>query len=207
MVAVTLAGCGGGDNKASTKTSTTARPARTTLPPDTPAAARALGTRVLAADELPGFAPQVLSPSTSAADWAAVEVRPAQAAKETARLKRLGFIAGLSEQLSATNGDEAQTGLSLVERFPSARAAASEVAAQLRRSKASGNFKAFGVPGIPGARGFDLAGRNGAGQNVVFADGPYYYLVGTGWSTQTPQPPARADVVNGAQRLYRRVHR
>jgi hypothetical protein len=206
MVAVALAGCGGGSDKASTKTSTTARPGKATIPSDTPAAARALGTRVLAADELPGFAPQTFSPTTSAADWAAVEVRPPQVAKETARLKRQGFIAGLSEQLSATNGDEAQTGLSLVERFPSARAAAIEVAAQLRRSKASGTFKAFSLTGIPGARGFDLSGRNGAGHNVAFADGPYYYLVGTGWSTQTPAPPARADVITAAQRLYRRVH-
>jgi hypothetical protein len=208
MVAVTLAGCGGGDDKASTaKSSTTARPTSATLPPETPAAARALSTRVLAANELPGFAPQVLKPTTSAADWATLEVRPAQEAKETARLRRLGFIAGLNEELRATNGDDAQTGLSIVERFPSARAAAIELAAQLRRSKAQGNFKAFGVAGIPGARGFDLSGRYGAGHNVAFADGPYYYLVGTGWSFKTDSPPARAVAITGAQRLYRRVHR
>lgn len=207
IAALVLAGCGDGDDKASTdKTGTTARPARLTIPPDTPAAARALAPRVLAADELPGFAPQVLTPSTRAADWASVKVRPAQAAKEAARLKRKGFIAGLSEQLAATNGDTAQTGLSIVEQFPSARAAATELAAQLRRSKAADYFKAFRVTGIPGARGFDLAGRNGAGHNVAFADGPYFYLVGTGWSVQTPRAPTRADVITGAQRLYRRVH-
>jgi hypothetical protein len=208
MAAVVLAGCGGGGDKASTtKTRTTPRPVSLSLPPDTPAAARALRARVLAADELPGFVPQVLTPTTSAADWAAVQVRPAQVAKEAARLKRRGFIAGHSEQLAATDNDPAQTGLSFVERFPSAGAAASELAAQLLRSMASGYFKAFSVTGIPGARGFDLAGRNGGGHNVAFADGPYYYLVGTGWSNQTPSPPARAGVIIGAQRLYRRVHR
>src|SRR2546425_1002634 len=202
-VLVVLAGCGGKSH--TTSTATTGGPVSPQAPESAPPAARSIGTRVLQPAELPGFASQGTRPSTSAADWVNQNALPkAQAAKEVARLKGLGFIAGANEQLATKNGDA--EGLSIVEQFTSPRGASGELAAQLRKSRASRNYAAFRVSGIPGARGFDLSDKRSTGHNVVFTDGPYYYLVGTGTATGTPRAPTRADTIDAAFRLYRRVH-
>ena len=127
-----------------------------------------------------------------------------QTAKEVARLNGIGFVAGANEKLATKDG--AAEGLSIVEQFKSLQGARRELETQLRRSSASRNYVAFRVSGIPGARGFDLSDRRSSGHNVVFTDGPYYYLVGTGTATGTPQAPTRADTIDAAFRLYRRVH-
>ena len=156
--------------------------------------------------DLPGFTQQVIRAGTTAAEWASAEnLPPEKQGKEAARIKRLGFVAGLSEQLASSNGP--LEALSLVERFRSPAAASQELAAQIQNSKASAGFKAFPVPGIRGARGFDQSDGQSSGHNVAFTDGVYYYLVGAGWPTGTPSPPTRAKVISAAQRLYRRVHR
>ena len=111
---------------------------------------------------------------------------------------------GLVKQVATKNG--AAEGLSIVEQFKCLQGARSELATQLGRSRASRNYAAFRVSGIPGARGFDLSDRRSSGHNVVFTDGPYYYLVGTGTATGTPRAPTRADTIDAAFRLYRRVH-
>jgi hypothetical protein len=128
------------------------------------------------------------------------EFPPAQQASEAARLKGLGFIAGIGERLEPAQGPGAAgEAISLVEQFRSVHGANGEVAAQLKQALARGET-AFAVPGIPGARGFGSSTASPPDANVAFPVGAYYYLVGFGSST-----PTRSQLITAAQRLYRRV--
>jgi hypothetical protein len=48
--------------------------------------------------------------------------------------------------------------------------------------------------------GFALDGADGHGDNIVFVDGRYFYLVGIGGSDRSPTQ--NADVLAAAQALY-----
>jgi hypothetical protein len=206
LLAIAFSGCGGSSTSSSrttakaTTTSSGTRSAAVTPPPGTPAALRGTHGGVLLAGDLPGFVPQgYRAPSTSAQSEVA-ESPPELRASEAARLKALGFIAGISEQLAPAQGSGA-TGeaISLVEQFRSAHGADGEVAAQLKQALARGET-AFAVPGIPGARGFGSSTASPPDANVAFPLGAYYYLVGFGSSA-----PTRSQLITAAQRLYRRV--
>lgn len=202
VVAIALSGCGGSSTSSTATTASTGNGSTaTTLPPGTPAALRGAHGGVLLAGDLPGFVPQgYRAPSTSAQSWVA-EYPPAQRASEAARLKALGFIAGIDERLAPAQGGPGATGeaISLVEQFRSAQGASGEVAAQLKQALARGET-AFAVPGIPRARGFGSSTANSPDANVAFPVGAYYYLVGFGSSA-----PTRSQLITAAQRLYRRV--
>jgi hypothetical protein len=206
LVAIAFSGCGGGSTSSSgtTPKATTASSgtgsAAVTLPPGTPAALRGAHGGVLLAGDLPGFVPQgYRAPSTSAQSEVA-EYPPEQRASEAARLKALGFIAGIDERLAPAQGGLANgEAISLVEQFRSAHGANGEVAAQLKQALARGE-SAFAVPGIPGARGFGSTTASPPDANVVFLVGAYYYIVGFGSSA-----PTRSQLITAAQRLYRRV--
>jgi hypothetical protein len=207
LVTIAFSGCGGSSTSSSLTTAkaTTASTGSAAVapPPGTPAALR--GVRgvhggVLVTGDLPGFVPRgFLAPSTSAQS-AVAEYPPAQRASEAARLKALGFIAGISERLAPAQGPGA-TGeaISLVEQFRSAHGANGEVAAELKQALARGET-AFAVAGIPGARGFGSSTASPPDANVAFPLGAYYYLVGFGSSA-----PTRSQLITAAQRLYRRV--
>jgi hypothetical protein len=139
---------------------------------------------------------------STTAQSAVAEAPPAQRAAEEARLKALGFIAGLDERLAPTNG-MGSTGeaISAVELFRSSHGASGEVASQLKQALKR-RESAFAVPGIPGARGFGYHGST-TDANVAFAVGPYYYLVGFG--TGGAGGPTRAQLIAAAQSLYSRV--
>jgi hypothetical protein len=128
------------------------------------------------------------------------EFPPERRASEAARLKALGFIASIGEQLAPAQGSGA-TGeaISLVEQFRSAHGASGEVAAQIKQALARGET-AFAVSGIPGARGFGSGTASPPDANVAFPVGAYYYLVGFGSSA-----PTRSQLITAAQRLSRRV--
>ena len=120
-----------------------------------------------------------------------------QLKSETARLKRLGFVAAATLDLNSSQGD----GISLVEQFRSPAGPRSELANTLATVNGgpAGQVR-FAAPGIPHSAGFGAPGSNN-GVNVAFADGDYYYLVGE-------QPNARANragVIASAQKLYHRV--
>src|SRR5438105_4434409 len=141
LVTLALAGCGGGSTSSSRTTTkqTTASSgtgsAAVTPPPGTPAALRGRHGGVLLAGDLKGFVPQGYgAPSTSAQSEVA-EFPPERRAPEAARLKALGFVAGISEQLGPAQGIGA-TGeaISLVVQFRSAHGADGEVAAQLKQA-------------------------------------------------------------------------
>jgi hypothetical protein len=200
LATIAFSGCGGISTSSSpttakaTTVSSGTGSAAVTPPPGTPAALR--GAHVLLAGDLSGFVPHgYRAPSTSAQSWVA-EYPPEQRASEAARLKALGFIAGITEQLApAKGGGVNEEAISLVEQFRSAHGASGEIAAQLKQALAHGE-SAFAVAGIPGARGFGSS----RDANVAFSVGAYYYLVGFESGTAT-----RAQLIAAAQSLYRRV--
>src|SRR5581483_6936427 len=111
-------------------------------------------------------------------------VPAAQLSAQTARLNREGFVAVLIEFLD--RGSERQSGVSWAMQLGSATAARAELKADLAQDRAhGGSFSTFSVPAIPGARGYRVPG----GENIYFADGPFLYLVGQGWSTTAAHPP------------------
>jgi hypothetical protein len=201
LAALAFSGCGGSSTasgpttaKTTTTSSGTGSPA-TTPPPGTPAALRGVHGGTLVAGDLPGFVPHgYRAPSTSAQSWVA-EFPPAQRASEEARLKALGFIAGITEQLAPAQQGATGEAISIVERFRSAHGANGAVAAQVEQALTRGE-SVFAVAGIPGARGFGSA----RDANVVFSVGAYYYLVGFESGTAT-----HAQLIAAAQSLYRRV--
>ena len=206
LVTITFSGCGG---SSTTSSRTTANAATTssgtgtaalTPPPGTPAGLRGPQGGVLLAGDLAGFIPQGYQAPSTSAQSAVAEYPPERRASEAAKLKALGFIAGITEHLGPAQGIGA-TGeaISLVEQFRSAHGANGEVAAQLKQALARGET-AFAVPGIPGARGFGSSTASPPDANVAFPVGAYYYLVGFGSSA-----PTRSQLITAAQRLYRRV--
>jgi hypothetical protein len=113
-------------------------------------------------------------------------------------LVRNGFRGAVREDLM--NGGTA--GLSVVARFRSPQAARAALAfyVQLLKSQSPGAVDLFPVHGIPGAQG--IAYAHGAGVNIVFSNGSYYYLV-----REAAGGAIRAVTLNTAARhLYHRVH-
>ena len=173
-----------------------------------------LRDRVLRTGELTGF--KRFGPPTAfirARAWVSsgTGLTLKEVAARTARLRREGFAALLSQQLAPTRGSRDRGGLSWVMRLKSPAAARNELAAIRRYSQTDGkglgrSFKAFPVPGIPRAQGFRLKRPGLVGDNVVFADGPFVYLVSTRWETYARRPPARANLIGAARKLFRRVH-
>jgi hypothetical protein len=208
VVTIAFSGCGGSSTSSSRTTAKAATgssgtgSAAVALPPGTPAALRGAHGGVLLAGELPGFAPAGQPKLSTSAQSAVAEDPPEQRASEEAKLKALGFIAGLSERLAPAKGSGA-TGeaISLVEQFRSAHGANAEIAAQLKQALTRGE-SAFAVAGIPGARGFGFSASS-ANANVAFPVGAYYYLVGFGSSPASG--PTRSQLITAALRLYRRV--
>lgn len=167
--------------------------------------------RVLRAGELPGFVPKERPAAvTSVAAWN--KVAPSGGIDVEARLRRAGFVAAVREDLEWTKGSD-RAALSAVVRLGSAGAARAEIAQQVRDFAAAPNrgrvktYTPFAVPGIPGAHGLTLTDdRGGEGHNIIFADGPFTYLIGVGWGAQAKDPPTRAQLISTATTLYKRVH-
>src|SRR4029077_15170091 len=109
---------------------------------------------------------------------AVAEFPPELRASESARLKALGFSAGLIERLAPPKGGGAnEEAISGVEQFRSAHGANGEVTSQNQLALRRGE-NAFAVPGIPGARGFGSSTGTPPDANVAFSVGAYYYIVG-----------------------------
>jgi hypothetical protein len=207
LVTIALSGCGGSSSTSSSNTTAAAAngagSAAASLPPGTPAALRGPHGVMLVAGELPGFVPAgYRPPATSPQSWVA-EYPPAQRAPEAARLKAVGFVAGIDEHLAPTKGGNGEA-ISNVEQFRSAKGATAEVATQV--NQALGRHETpFAVAGIPGARGWGFSQSSMPDANIEFAVGPYYYLIGFG--TSGAIAPTRAQLIAAAQSLYRRVPR
>ena len=177
-----------------------------------------LSARVIQRGELPGFGPfRPGGDSTlhkSARQWVSGDrsFTAAQASAEVARLRREGFKGVLVEQLGSLTRYWA--GLSWVMPLGSAASARAELAANVRHFEDTNRppkftYAAFPVSPIPGARGYHLDGTAGGGfegDNVLFADGPFLYLVGNGWTRGMTNTPPRSALIAAATKLYRRGH-
>jgi hypothetical protein len=165
------------------------------------ASALPLTERVLRAGELAGMtASGPVRVIKGARAWVIAEGGPSLDV-EIARLRKLGFIAGVRENLRAP-GNPARAGLSAVEQFSSATSAKAEV---VHAATANGPWVTFPVHGIPGARGFEQLSSQGNGRNVAFPEGVYYYIVGAGWGGPSSNAVSRSTVKAAALRLYQRV--
>jgi len=82
--------------------------------------------------------------------------------------------------------------------------ARAELAAELRfyEGKLAQTFR---VKKIPGAVGYGFTGSGEGGENVLFADGSFLYLVGYGWIGNAHSPKHSA-LIDAATELYVRVH-
>lgn len=169
-----------------------------------------LRDRVIRPGEFPGFVRQRPVLFKSVKRWVSTAgLTAAEAARWTATLRRDGFRAALREDLLPETGSD-RAALSWVVRFRSAAAARSEVGTTMRlaaiiNKKPGRSHKTFQVDAIPGARGIHDTGPHGVGENIVFSDGPFLYLVGNRWDTGATNPPTRARLLAAAIRLYKRV--
>jgi hypothetical protein len=89
-------------------------------------------------------------------------------------------------------------------------AARAELAALFREFKTEnaqhgGSFSTFSVSTIPSAQAYHVAGGGQVGENILFANGPFLYLLGEGWSTEIKDPPARSTLIAAVTTLYKRV--
>jgi hypothetical protein len=174
-----------------------------TSPAAAPAVFAGVRGRVLSGGELSGFAP--VGPRAlgiNAGSWVVENRFPiAQRAAVSTRLRRLGFVAGVREDLVGPRG---LAGLSTVEQFRSSAGARGELASVVRGLVGPGVAR-FAVPGVPGAAGLAAPG---SAFNTAFADGSYCYLIGAqAFRAGAPGGPTRAALIVASQRLYRRVHR
>jgi hypothetical protein len=170
-----------------------------------------LSARLLERGEFAGFTLEASTPYETAKAWVATDtsLSPTRARAEVARLTREGFKELLAEFLDDTQGP--QNGLSWVMQLGSAASARAELAAEVRNAKAQGQAReTFRLGAIPGAVGFGASNGNPGdymgGENIVFVDGPFFYLVVNGWSgsTQT-RNPRHAALIEAATKLYKRV--
>ena len=169
-----------------------------------------LAGRVLRAGEFPGFIPkQQPSALTDVAAWN--KVAPSGGVDVRARLMREGFVAGVREDLTWTKGND-RGALSAAVRLGSPTAARAEIAQELRDFHAEVGhrgvltYTAFAVPGLPAAHGFTKTATDGAGHNIIWADGPFIYHVGVGWGAQVTDKPTQGQLISAARTLYSRVH-
>jgi hypothetical protein len=191
-------GDGGGHRGASNRVSTATSPAaRAAVHPPSEFAGRLLHD-----NELSGFLISDVSVYRTAGAFVSSEqLSPSAAATETRMLELGGFRVAAEEDLD----HQGVAGLSLVERLGSpaaARATLRFYVAKFRRVGGAGEFAFFRVAGVPAAVGFRLGSAGGAGSNVAFAAGDYYYLLGEEGSGSGPENSLGA----AARRLYHRVH-
>ena len=161
-----------------------------------------LSARLLTRSEFAGFRLEAPKSFKAAKAWVAgnTSLTPVQAGAQVARLAGEGFKELLAEFLDDAQGP--RNGLSFVMQLGSAASARAELAAEVRYAKASQAALTFRVSTIPGAVGFGGTG----GENVVFADGPFLYLVGNAWEAQSTHNPRHAALIEAATKLYQRVH-
>jgi hypothetical protein len=171
-----------------------------------------LRDRLIKRGDFGGFRPESTKHSfKTAKGWVAGGPHPtaAQTSGEIARLRREGFVVVVAEFLD--RGSARGNGLSWVMQLGSAASARAELKADLTENKTQttargGSFSAFSVPAIPRARGYRVSGGGSVGENIFFADGPFLYLVGQGWSSADKNAPTRRGLITAVTTLYQRVH-
>jgi hypothetical protein len=166
-----------------------------------------LSARLLTRGEFPGFTLEAPKSFKTAQAWVAgnTSLTLAQHKAQVARLTREGFKELLAEYLDDAQGPK--NGLSFVMQLGSVASARAELAAEVRYAKAAGQAPVtFPVKTILDAFGYGgTSGGNSGGENIVFADGPFLYLVGDAWTGSTHNP-RHAALIEATTKLYQRVH-
>ena len=172
-------------------------------------AAPDLTSFVVRAGEETGFKPAAPRVFTSIAAWVHGAHDTTQEAKrDSARLKAEGFRGGVIEETTSIRGLAAGGGLSYVVELGSPKAAAKELAYDVRSNIALQGKGAlihrFTVAGVPGAVGFTArtAHKPGGAANVSFREGNCVLLVGDSLANGDLAGPVNAGVVA----IYRRTH-
>lgn len=161
-----------------------------------------LEERVIRTGDFTGFtAPARPQLFDTAAAWSTGFPHPAA---EMKRLQKLGFVGAAFEHLTPKLAQ--RDAVSVVIQFRTSAAARTNMTYSIA-TDATGGTKVtrFAVRGIPGASGLYAHRSDGAGYDVVFVDGPFFYDVG-GYTPDPRQPPTAAQVAAAATKLYRRVH-
>lgn len=194
IVGATLALAGIGIHSAVTAGSgTPATPAAPALP-------LTMMQRVLPPSAFPGFV-ETQRPSVirNAAAWATLEPAAAVTAN-TARLRSIGFVAGVSEQLHGVR-TAAET-VSTAERFRTAAGADAQLRYESNRLASLLGAAQFAVPGIPGAIGITVHRNGVTAGDVLFTVGPYYYVVASGANGTGRGVPGPASLMRSANLEY-----
>jgi hypothetical protein len=161
-----------------------------------------LTQRVLPASALHGFI-TTQRPTTvrSARTWAARVERSTTPARESARLERLGFVAGVREQLHGRFPLAAEV-VSVVERYRTLAGARAELAYQ-RMMAETGWADEHVTPlrgiAIPGAMGWIARGPHIAAVNIMFSAGRDFYIVSSGAAPGTRGAPTAGQMIGVAQ--------
>jgi hypothetical protein len=119
---------------------------------------------------------------------------------DAAKLRRWGFVGGVSDELD-TPGNSNRYGLSSVVQLSST----ANANAYLKRIySTNGPWTRFSVGGIPGAVGFEEEQHGGGGSNIAFNIGSDAYLLGVGWQSGKSNEIPNATLLAAAHRLYAR---
>jgi hypothetical protein len=160
-----------------------------------------LAYHVVSPAAFPGFVrpapPTVVSDPTA---WAAVE-RPLSPSREGARLRGLGFVRAIDEQLHARFPAMGEA-ISIAEQYRSPGAARAELAHQYQQLEHSHGVMSSFEAGIPGAYGVRVAGGGIVGLNVLFSAGSYFYVVAAGYPSGARGAPTAPRVAAVAGILY-----
>jgi len=158
--------------------------------------------RVLGPGELAGFSPEADPGTVPTAAYWAIAARSGSSQLETRRLEKLGFEAGISEQLL---GPAQAHAASVAERFRTASGARAELQYQYTKA-AQGDRRSFPVIGIPSARGVSIATGRSTIHEVLFTAGHDYYLVGVRTASHGANVVSGPQVAAAAGALYLTVN-
>ncbi|HEX4008818.1 MAG TPA: hypothetical protein VHX62_02350 [Solirubrobacteraceae bacterium] len=174
--------------------------AGTPATPAAPAIPMTMTQRVLPPTTFPGFI-ETQRPSVirNAGAWAKLE--PAGSlTSTTARLRAIGFVAGVSEQLHGVRVPA--EAVSTAERYRTAAGADAQLRYESNRLASMPNAAQFAVPGVPGAIGITLNENGVMAGDVLFTVGAYYYVVASGTDGTGHGVPGPASLTRAANVQY-----
>jgi hypothetical protein len=167
-----------------------------------------LTARVIVRGEFQGYTPEKPRSFKTAKAYLAGDTTISSGLRkvEVARLTHEGFEGDVTEFLDNTKDwGGPESGLSGVMKLGSTKSARIELTTELLTQEAEGATETFRVKAIPGAMGYGFSHSTGGGENVLFTDGPFLYIVGYGWYGSVVHNPRHAALIDAARTLYTRV--
>ena len=138
----------------------------------------------------------------SALTWATSAERAGTPTLEAQRLRQIGFVGGVSEQLRGVYPLAADA-VSTVERFRSAAGASAELSYQSAKAATGGPGEQVTAlhTGMPGAVGWVARSPQLNAINIMFTGGSYVYVIGSASAPGTTGAPTQKQVIADAQLL------